>query len=66
MQKEKKCKNKFVFSCLTDERWSSAPPAALQLLRRTPRVGEVQQPTKEARRRIAVIITLRKCNKNSK
>jgi len=50
---------------LTNERRVNAPPDALTASRRTPRVGEAQQPTKEARRRFAVIITLRKCNLNS-
>ena len=51
----------FFFSCLTDKSRPDAPPT----LRRTPRVGEVYYSMTGARQTIAVIITFRKCNKNS-
>jgi len=51
----------FFFNWLTDKRWPSALPA----LRRTLRVGEVQQSMTGPRQTIAVIITFRKSNENS-
>jgi hypothetical protein len=52
-------------SCLTDKRRPNAAPDALTALRRTPRVGEVEQSMTGAGQMIEVTTALRVSNKNS-
>jgi len=55
----------FLSSCLTDRRRPNAAPDVLTALRRTPRVGEVEQSMTGAGQMIEVPTALRVSNKNA-